>query len=170
MAYSPSNLLVTEMTVDTLAFYHDVVLKHSRDPRGFGTLVNYTHAADTVNALCGDRLRVEANCAGGSIAELRFSGEACAISIASASMMSEAVVGNNATEVFTLFTLFSRFIARECDGASLPVNLRCFSPLRHHAARRDCALLPWTTLLAALAPGDSLSNGAKHGTATSGVA
>lgn len=131
--------------------YHQTVLDHHRHPRNFGSLPDFTHAADGVNALCGDRLRVELQCRGGRITALRFSGESCAIAIAAASMMSEAVAGGDPARAGELAGRLRALIegSVEYDDELGPLN--CLAPLRTHPARRKCALLPWATLQAALA-------------------
>ena len=131
--------------------YHEIVLEHHRHPRNFGVLPQWTHAADGINALCGDRLRIELECRDGKIATLRFCGEACAIAIASASMMTEAVTGLDAERVSDLAGRLRAVIEGtiERDEALGPLN--SLAPLRPHAARRKCAMLAWATLHAALA-------------------
>jgi nitrogen fixation NifU-like protein len=131
--------------------YHETVLEHHRRPRNFGSLPQFTHAADGINAMCGDRLRVEVECRGERIVALRFSGESCAIAIASASMMSELVTGLDGAAVAELAARLRSVIdgAIERDDRLGPLN--SLAPLRSHAARRKCAMLAWATLDAALA-------------------
>ncbi|HEY0179740.1 MAG TPA: SUF system NifU family Fe-S cluster assembly protein [Dokdonella sp.] len=132
------------------ALYRDLVLEHKRRPRNFGTLTPHTHAADGVNALCGDRLRIELDCRAGRVLAVRFSGESCAIATASASMLSEHVVGLDAAAIADAAARFARLIEGEVDADASLGELQALGELRDHAARRKCALLPWATLAAAL--------------------
>jgi SUF system NifU family Fe-S assembly protein len=132
------------------ALYGAIVLQHYRDPRHRGALAAFTHAADGANPLCGDRLRIELRCEHGRILELRHAGEACAIAIASASMLGDLVAGLDAGQVAVIRRRFEEFIAggSRIEGLGALVAMR---DLQHHPLRRKCALLPWATLGAALA-------------------
>lgn len=130
--------------------YAPLVLEHYRNPRGRGALAGCTHAADGVNPLCGDALRVELRCEDGRVAEFAFAGESCAITTATASMLGELARGATPTELDALAQRFARLIeGADEDAAFGPLN--AMRALQHHAARRKCALLPWATLRAALA-------------------
>lgn len=130
--------------------YHEIVLEHQRHPRNFGALPAFTHAADGVNALCGDRLRVEIEYRGAIVA-VRFRGESCAIAIASASIMSELVADSDVAAVAALENRFGALISGAGGHDALLGAANAFVELRHYASRRKCALLPWATLRAALA-------------------
>jgi len=132
------------------ALYRDVVLDHYRHPRNRGALAQCTHAADGVNPLCGDSLRVEVDCAGGRIARMGFSGEACAITTATASMLSELAVGCDASEIAALNEPFDRLLAGEIEADAALGALNALAELKRHPSRRKCAQLPWATLRAAL--------------------
>ena len=132
------------------ALYRDVVLDHYRHPRNRGALARCTHAADGVNPLCGDSLRVELDCAEGRIARMGFSGEACAITTATASMLSELVAGRKTSEVATLNAPFAQLLAGEIEAAQPLGALNALAELSRHPSRRKCAELPWATLRAAL--------------------
>ncbi len=132
------------------SLYPDLVLAHKRDPHNFGSLPQHTHVCDGINALCGDRLRVEVDYRDDSVHTMRFSGESCAIATASASMMSDMVIGKNRRAIETLASRFALYMEGDRDGETALGDLRAFEPLRRHAARRKCALLPWATLRAAL--------------------
>lgn len=130
--------------------YAPLVLDHYRSPRGRGRLAACTHAADGVNPLCGDALRVELVCEHGCVAEFGFSGEACAITTATASMLGELVAGLNPAQIDALAQRFARLVEHADDDPAFgPLN--AMRALREHPARRKCALLPWATLQAALA-------------------
>ncbi|HEX5123553.1 MAG TPA: SUF system NifU family Fe-S cluster assembly protein [Rhodanobacteraceae bacterium] len=130
--------------------YKDVVLDHYRNPRNRGALDGCTHAADGVNPLCGDSLRVELVCADDRIATMRFSGEACAITTATASMLSEIVAGFDVADVVALNAPFDRLLRGEVEGDDTLGALNALGELRSHPLRRKCAELPWATLRAAL--------------------
>jgi nitrogen fixation NifU-like protein len=130
--------------------YAPLVLDHYRNPRGRGALAGCTHAADGVNPLCGDSLRIELRCLDGRVAGFAFSGEACAITTATASMLGELVPGLTCAEVEMLAGRFARLVEHAGDDPALgPLN--AMRALRDHPARRKCALLPWAALQAALA-------------------
>ncbi len=130
--------------------YQQVVLDHYKNPRNRGALDGCTHAADGVNPLCGDSLRVELVCAGDRIAAMRFSGEACAITTATASMLSELVAGFGAAEVVALNEPFGQLLRGEVEADDALGPLNALAELRRHPLRRKCAELPWATLRAAL--------------------
>jgi nitrogen fixation NifU-like protein len=130
--------------------YKQVVLDHYKNPRNRGALDGCTHAADGVNPLCGDSLRVELVCAGDRIATMRFSGEACAITTATASMLSELVAGFGAAEVAALNEPFGQLLRGEVEADDALGPLNALAELRWHPLRRKCAELPWATLCAAL--------------------
>lgn len=137
--------------MDTPRLYQQVVLDHYRNPRNHGTLADCTHAADGVNPLCGDSLHMEVTCAGGRIVAMRFSGEACAVTTATASMLSELVSGADVAKVSELHEPFHRLVAGEVDADDALGPLNALGELRRYPSRRKCALLPWATLQAALA-------------------
>jgi nitrogen fixation NifU-like protein len=130
--------------------YHEIVLRHQRDPHNFGTLPEHTHASEGINALCGDRLHLEVDYRDENLIALRFSGESCAITIASASIMSDMVVGHSRPAIDAMASRFARFIEGDDRDEKSLGDLRAFEELRRHATRRKCALLPWATLRAAL--------------------
>lgn len=133
------------------ALYPHVVLDHYRNPRNRGRLDGCTHAADGVNALCGDVLRVELDCTPDRrIAAIRFSGEACAITTATASMLSELVHGMDEADVTNAAQRFERIIEGAGEDRDLG-DLNAMAELQRHPARRKCARLPWAALRAALA-------------------
>jgi len=130
--------------------YQELVLDHYRNPRNRGALDGCTHAADGVNPLCGDSLRVELVCANGRIAAMKFSGEACAITTATASMLSELVAGFDVGELAALNAPFDRLLRGEVEADETLGPLNALAELRRHPLRRKCAELPWATLRAAL--------------------
>src|SRR5512141_151259 len=90
--------------------YQEVVLDHGRRPRNFGPLAGETHHAEGLNPLCGDHFVVHARVEGGVVAEVKFEGSGCAISKASASVMTAAVKGRSAAEVDAIFARFHKLV------------------------------------------------------------
>jgi nitrogen fixation protein NifU and related proteins len=131
--------------------YRDVIVDHNRRPRNRGRLPRATHHAAGDNPLCGDRLRLDVELAGDVIRDLRFEGSGCAISTASASLMSEAVKGLTRAEAARLFEAVHRMLtADDSDPAHLG-KLAALAGVRAFPARVKCASLAWHTLNAALA-------------------
>ena len=139
----------------TPGLYTQTVLDHYRAPRNFGALVSPTHAAEGANPLCGDTLRVELRCEDGRVAEMRFSGEACAIAKATASMLSELAVDRSAGELAGLEQVFILLVGGKVSGHDQLGGLNAMRELANHPVRQKCALLPFATLRAALAGLDS---------------
>ncbi len=142
--------------MDLADLYRDVIVDHNRRPRNRGPLPGATHRAEGNNPLCGDQLRVFLELQDDRIGELRFEGTGCAISTASASLMSEAVRGRTRAEAAELFTSMHRMLTT--PGAAPDPRLGKLAALagvREFPARVKCASLCWHTLNAALA-GDAL--------------
>ncbi len=142
--------------MDLADLYRDVIVDHNRRPRNRGPLPGATHRAEGNNPLCGDQLRVFLELQDDRIGELRFEGTGCAISTASASLMSEAVRGRTRAEAAELFTAMHRMLTT--PGAAPDPRLGKLAALagvREFPARVKCASLCWHTLNAALA-GDAL--------------
>jgi nitrogen fixation NifU-like protein len=133
------------------ALYTQTVLDHHRAPRNFGALDGHSHAADGSNPLCGDTLHVELSCEGDRIRAMRFSGEACAIAIAAASMLSELVVDKSPVEVARIGSAFARLVGGEIGQDESLSHLNALGELARYPTRRKCALLAFATLRAALA-------------------
>jgi nitrogen fixation protein NifU and related proteins len=130
--------------------YRDVILDHNRRPRNFGPLDPADASADGVNPLCGDRLTLRLKFAADKIEDIRFEGQGCAISTASASLMTEAVKGKTRTEALGLFDRVHRLLTddeAQPDGLGKIASL---SGVRAYPARVKCASLCWHTLAAAL--------------------
>lgn len=134
--------------------YQELILDHNRNPRNFKELTPHSHHADGHNPLCGDRLTVYLRVSdAGVIEDVSFIGDGCAISKASASMMTAAVKGKSLAEVETLFTEFHDMSTGKLDIAKDPHHLgklAVFSGVRDLPARVKCATLSWHTLHAAM--------------------
>ena len=131
--------------------YQEVIVDHSRRPRNFGRLEAPTHSAEGFNPLCGDRLKLYVKIKDDAVEDARFEGDGCAISRASASLMTESIKGKSRESVLRLFSQFRNLATGvvEDDSKSLG-NLTVFSGLAGFPARVKCATLAWHTLRAAL--------------------
>ena len=129
--------------------YQEVILDHNRRPRNFRTIEQGRHA-EGYNPLCGDRLTVYLRIQGDRIQDASFQGSGCAISKASASLMTDIVKGKTIAEAEALFERFHRLITRSVED---PVDdlgkLSVFAGVRQYPARVKCASLAWHTLRAA---------------------
>ena len=135
--------------------YRDVILDHNRRPRNFGTLEQANALAEGFNPLCGDRLTVRLNLADDRIENIRFEGQGCAISTASASLMTEAVKGKTRGEALALFDRVHRLLTDDAAGAEDLGKLAALSGVREYPARVKCASLCWHTLASALKSPDA---------------
>jgi nitrogen fixation NifU-like protein len=135
--------------------YRDVILDHNRRPRNFGGLEPADACAEGFNPLCGDRLTVRLQMAGDAIADIRFEGQGCAISTASASLMTEAVKGSTRTAALALFERVHSLLTDDAADADELGKLAALSGVREFPARVKCASLCWHTLAAALQDHDS---------------
>jgi nitrogen fixation NifU-like protein len=137
--------------MDLKDLYRDVILDHNRKPRNFGRLSPADAKADGHNPLCGDRLSVSVRLNGDQIEDVQFEGEGCAISTASASLMTEAVKGKSRAAVDTLFQRVHELLTTQDPPPSQDLGkLAALSGVREYPARVKCATLCWHTLNAAL--------------------
>ncbi len=133
--------------------YQEVILDHNKNPRNFREIENPDKQADGNNPLCGDQLKVFVKIDGEKVADVSFVGSGCAISKASASMMTQVLKGKNIREAEVLFDEFHRMVTGkldiEQDENSLG-KLRIFAGVLEFPARVKCASLSWHTVNAAL--------------------
>jgi len=133
--------------------YQAVILDHNKKPRNFHKLENANRKADGYNPLCGDQLSVYLQVEGDQVQDVSFEGSGCAISKASASMMTQAVKGKTKVEAEMLFNEFHRMATGELDEENEPNHLgklTIFEGVRDFPARVKCATLSWHTMHAAL--------------------
>jgi len=133
--------------------YQEVLLDHSKRPRNFGVLEDADHQAVGHNPLCGDKVVVYLRMEGDRIADIRFHGQGCAVSQASASMMTESVKGKTRAEAEMLFERFHELLTgtgSDASEASELGKLAIFAGVRKYPVRVKCATLAWHTLRAAL--------------------
>jgi nitrogen fixation NifU-like protein len=142
--------------MDLKDLYREVILDHNRSPRNFGRLEPHDAAATGHNPLCGDRLHLTLRLDGTRISELAFDGQGCAISVASASMMTEAVRNKPRAEVEALYHDMHRLLTeRDFQPAHDLGKLMALGGVREFPARVKCASLCWHTLEAALQQHDA---------------
>ena len=133
--------------------YQDLILDHSKKPKNFRALDHANHTAEGFNPLCGDRFKLYLEIQGGVIKDIGFQGSGCAISKASASLMTENVKGKTTTQAKELFERFHHMLSNApnsgTDRASLG-KLAVFSGVSEFPVRVKCATLAWHTLKAGL--------------------
>jgi nitrogen fixation NifU-like protein len=138
-------------TDDVQAFYRDRVLVHSREPHHFGTLENPDRVAEGFNPLCGDKVTVQLSVADDCVADVAFSGVGCAISLASASMMTDALMGCTLEEAEELLLQAQLMFADGSEPTHKKLaELQALEGVRKYPSRIKCATLAWSTLDAAL--------------------
>ena len=157
------------MTVDLRDLYQEIILEHSRKPKNSGVLEEATGEAQGNNPLCGDRVTVYVKLEGDRIADARFEARGCAISVASASMMTEILKGMTVDEAIAAFDRFQTQLTSkeapelaEDDELAALMGVREFPTRmpwqgREFPTRIKCATLPWHTFRAALAGTDENS-------------
>ena len=132
--------------------YQELVLEHKRSPRNFGHLSAPTHQARGTTPSCGDDLSVELAIADGNLADIRFHGQGCAICMASASMMSEAVKGKEIAAAQKLQQHFRAVLTGEESADVAPLGkLVSLAGVSRYPGRIKCALLGWHALMHAIA-------------------
>src|SRR5437764_4810665 len=133
--------------------YQAVILDHNKKPRNFHKLENANRSAEGFNPLCGDHLNVYLHVEDDQVKDVSFEGSGCAISKASASMMTQAVKGKTKAEAESLFDEFHRMVLGELDEEQTPNQLgrlKIFAGVRECPPRVKCARLSWHTMHAAL--------------------
>jgi nitrogen fixation protein NifU and related proteins len=129
--------------------YQEIIIDHSKRPRNFGPIQHVSAKAEGYNPLCGDRVTIQLKLEDDRITEIGFQGSGCAISTASASLLTECLKGRTRSEAEGLFERFHNLLTGEATPADLG-KLAVFSGVREYPARVKCATLAWHTLRAAL--------------------
>ena len=136
---------------DLRELYQDVILEHSKAPRNYRELPNANHKAEGYNPLCGDHFTIYVDLEGDAIHDVSFQGSGCAISKASASMMTQSVKGKSREEAEKLFQQFHKLVTGEANGDRESLGkLAVFGGVSEFPVRVKCATLAWHTLQAAL--------------------
>lgn len=134
--------------------YQEMIVDHGKSPRNFGVLLHAKHCREGHNPLCGDKVTLYIDEQAGVIRALRFEGKGCAISMASASLMTEILEGKTIVEAEKIFDDFHLLVTNTNHSADLEENLgklAAFKNLSEFPVRVKCATLAWHTLKAALA-------------------
>ena len=140
--------------------YQEVILEHNKNPRNFREISDADQYADGKNPLCGDALRVYVSLDGDTVTDVAFKGSGCAISKASAAMMTQAVKGRTKAEAEAIFGEFHAMVTGELDTETQDNDLgklKIFAGVLEFPARVKCASLSWHTLNAALKGEDVVS-------------
>ena len=136
---------------DLRDLYQEVIFDHNKHPRNFGRMEGADHVAEGYNPLCGDTVKVYLKVDQGVVADLRFEGRGCAISTASASLMTEALKGRTVEEAERLFGEFHAMLTGAKEPASGDLGkLEALSGVKEFPSRVKCATLAWHTLKNAL--------------------
>ena len=130
--------------------YQEVILEHSKKPRNYGVLEPASHKAEGYNPLCGDHYTIFVNLQDGMITDIAFQGAGCAISKASASMMTQALKGKSEAEAEALFTRFHDLVTGHGGDADSLGKLAVFAGVSEYPLRVKCATLAWHAMRAAL--------------------
>jgi nitrogen fixation protein NifU and related proteins len=139
--------------------YQDMILEHNRAPKNFRVMADADGKADGYNPMCGDQLTVWLKMDGNRIADVSFDGKGCAISTASASLMTGAVKGKTRAEAEALFQGFHDLVTGKADAKAAKAlgKLAVFSGVSEFPSRVKCASLPWHALKVALDARDAVS-------------
>ena len=139
---------------DLQDLYQSIILDHNRRPKNYGPLDGATSSAEGRNPLCGDEVKVELRLANDAIEDIRFTASGCAVSRASASIMTQSVKGKSRSDVEQLFQQFHDLVTGkyELDAKESRTlgEMAAFSGVSKFPIRVKCASMPWHTLQAAL--------------------
>jgi nitrogen fixation NifU-like protein len=139
---------------DLRDLYRELILDHSRSPRNFGKLADATHTAEGINPLCGDKLRLYLSLdQDDAIVDASFEGSGCAISVASASLLTDIVIGTSVATALDYFQAVTRHLTATKPTELEPIELekiRALDGVREFPARVKCATLAWHALNSAI--------------------
>lgn len=137
------------MSLDLRELYQEIIIDHNRNPRNHHPMDDATTEANGFNPLCGDKLTLYLKLKDEKITDISFVGCGCAISQASASLMTEALEGKSVGEAHTIFNRFHHMLTQDGETESLD-KLQVLAGVKAYPARVKCATLAWHTLEAAL--------------------
>lgn len=140
------------MELDNL--YQELIIDHGTEPRNHHVMDNANHQAEGYNPLCGDKVHLYLHLQGDTITDISFISKGCAISTASASIMSEALKGKTITQAQELFKQFQQLVTTEVPVAINLGKLEALGGVRQYPSRVKCATLAWHTLQEALHTGE----------------
>jgi nitrogen fixation NifU-like protein len=138
------------MSDELSELYQQVILDHSRKPRNFRPLPEANRSSEGKNPFCGDHYTVFMKVEEGIIQDISFQGSGCAISKASASMMTDCLKGKSAAEAEKIFGQYQELVTAGLEGGEALGKLAAFSGVRKFPMRVKCAILPWHAMLAGL--------------------
>ncbi len=133
--------------------YQEIILDHNKNPKNYGELPTCNHCSEGYNPLCGDRVKIYLLVEDGLIKEVRFTGNGCAISKASASVMTTLLKGKTVAEAEEMFQKFQKMVTQPSNSEENFEEfdkMVVFAGVREFPTRIKCASLPWHTMLAAL--------------------
>ena len=137
--------------------YRELILDHARSPRHFGKLADSTHSAEGINPLCGDKLKMYFRISeGGLIDDACFEGSGCAISVASASLLTDTVIGMSTGDALRYFDALVASLSTDSDGDSNTATtielgkLQALQGVKEFPSRVKCASLAWHALNSAI--------------------
>ena len=138
--------------MDLKDLYQDIIIDHNKSPRNFGKTEPHSHSAEGFNPLCGDELMVYINVNNDVIEEVSFEGTGCAISVASASLMTERLQGKPVAEAEKIFGLMHDMFVNDDAETDLTAlgKLGALAGVKEYPSRVKCASLCWHALMAAL--------------------
>ena len=140
------------MASDLSELYQEILLEHNRRPRNFRSMDDATHQADGFNPLCGDQISLQLKLESDKVDDAAFQGHGCAISRASASLLTQAVKGSTAKETMAMFDEFHRMLTEPDADLDLDLlgDLEMLAGVIAYPTRIKCAILAWHTLKAAM--------------------
>ena len=131
--------------------YRELILDHAKSPRNFGRLPGATHSSQGLNPLCGDKLRLYLRVDDNEITDVQFEGTGCAISVASASLLTETVRGMNSGDALSFSETFVNRLKSGADACAPDLGkLRALEGVREFPSRVKCATLAWHALTSAI--------------------
>ena len=148
---------MTMLDDELRALYQEVILDHYKRPRNFGAVDPASASAEGYNPLCGDQVNVSIRMDGDVIEDVAFEGVGCAISTASASLMTEAVKGKTRVEAVRLFEDFRRVVTGDGSPDGDLGKLEILAGVRDYPVRIKCAVLAWHALKSALESGETVT-------------
>lgn len=144
---------------DLRELYQEVILDHNKQPHNFRAMDGANRRAEGYNPLCGDRVRIYLRLEGDRISDISFQGSGCAISTASASLLTDSLKGKTRAEAEALFEKFHELVTGKDQGNGRGPQLgklAVFSGVSEYPARVKCAILAWHTLRSALGGSDEV--------------
>ena len=148
---------MTMLDDELRSLYQEVILDHYKHPRNFGEVDPASGTAEGYNPLCGDQVCVSLLMDGDVVKDVAFKGVGCAISTASASLMTEAVKGKTRDEATQLFEDFRRLMTGDAEPTGKLGKLEILSGVRDYPVRIKCAVLAWHALHSALMQGETVT-------------